>query len=618
MCGIVGIWDGLNQIKSKELVDMGNAMSHRGPDNQGYYINKSHNIGILNQRLSIIDINERSNQPLHSINGRFTIVYNGEIYNYEILKSDLESKGVTFVTDSDTEVLLNLFSIYKEKCLEFLNGMFAFAVLDNSNGELFIARDRIGIKPLYYHSRENFFAFASDLKSFLVCKNISKNISQDAILQFLYFDYVPQPKTIYDNIYKLLPGHYIKIQGRRKIIIKKYWDIDLNNKISDGPNIINDFRELFKDSVRIRQKADVKYGAFLSGGMDSSAVIANMNGWFSTYTIGFEKATNNKDIQRSQLFLKNYPGENYLTKIGDESLDNLIDFMSILDEPISESSIVSLLANFQEVKNRNVKVILTGDGADEILGGYNYFEWIYQYYGSSGIQNIYYNLILKSISSFLKGFDSRHSLGKYRDLYIKRLLLILKSKNISHLHQYMFSARNLHSLSKLFKNDFNIIYDSLVNYKSFDTNPTVDAMLYNETKTALINRHVSKLDKVSMSKSIEARVPFLDHRLVNYVFSLPTHWRRNKKILKEAMQNKIPNEIIYDKKRGFSLPIQNWVKGYILKNRNKYVLEENLVNIGIISKKDLNTFLDNASKSNEDNSRLIWNLFILSHWLEHN
>ncbi len=182
----------------------------------------------------------------------------------------------------------------------------------------------------------------------------------------------------------------------------------------------------------------------------------------------------------------------------------------------------------------------------------------------------------------------------------------------------MFSARNLHSLSKLFKNDFNIIYDSLVNYKSFDTNPTVDAMLYNETKTALINRHVSKLDKVSMSKSIEARVPFLDHRLVNYVFSLPTHWRRNKKNLKEAIQNKIPKEIIYDKKRGFSLPIQNWVKGYILKNRNKYVLEENLVNIGIFSKKDLNTFLDNASKSNEDNSRLIWNLFILSHWLEHN
>jgi asparagine synthase (glutamine-hydrolysing) len=618
MCGIVGVWDGLNAIESNELEDMGNAMLHRGPDNQGYYINESYNIGVLNQRLSIIDINERSNQPLHSNDGRFTIVYNGEIYNYKILKTDLESKGVSFKTDSDTEVLLNLFSIYNEKCLELLNGMFAFAVLDNSNGELFIARDRLGIKPLYYCLTSNYFSFASDLKSFLICKNIRKNISKDAILQFLYFDYIPQPKTIYDNIYKLLPGHYIKMKGRGKISIKKYWDIDLNNKILESSNIINDFGQLFQDSVRIRQNADVKYGAFLSGGLDSSAVIANMTGDFSTYTIGFEKSTNDKDVQRSQLFLKSYKVENYLTKIGDKSLEDLIDFMSILDEPIAESSIVSLLANFQQVKNRDVRVILTGDGADEILGGYNYFEWIYKYYGNSKFQKNYYNLILKSISSLLKGFNSRSIPGKYRDLYIKRLLLVLNSKNLNHLHQFLFSARNLHSLNQLFKNDFNIIYDSLVNYKSFEFNPTVDAILYNETKTALINRHVSKLDKVSMSKSIEARVPFLDHRIIEYASSLPSHWRRDKKILKEAMKNKIPNEIISDKKRGFSLPIQNWVKDYVLKNKNKYILEENLIKTGIFDKKDLNTFLNHASKSNDDNSRLVWNLFILSHWLQHN
>ena len=559
MCGIVGYLNLDNKPSSLEILKkMNQSMFSRGPDDEGYYLNASY--GMAMRRLSIIDI-KLGKQPIYNKNKSKILIFNGEIYNYLELRKELEKKGILFKTNSDTEVIIELYQMYGDDFLKYLNGMFALCIFDCNNNSIFIARDRFGIKPIFYYLDQKVFTFSSSINALKLNPFVKTSINYSNLISFFSSSYISNPESIYNNIVKLKPGHYLKFKNN-ELIINKYWNLqvsDDNKKKINYNNYIYEIKELLDESIKINSRSDVDIGTFLSGGLDSTYItkqLSNLsNKKINTFTASFPFKINNESIlakESSKLYNTNH----FELEIDKKSIfDSFNNFIPNLDEPIADSAIIPsyLLSKFA-LKN-NIKVILTGAGGDEIFGGYS------RYYKRKKdfLTGIYANLPVQFVLNVSSLFSH-----KYFDYNVK----LINSKidfaiNTSGLSMSIFNF----CLNK--KSDLNIMINSIndkfshLNKLKKDKGYSYGGMI-TDIDNYLVDDILALTDKSSMDQSVEIRVPFLDHRLVEKIFSVPQNINisslRHKNTLHNIINNELPNNVINNPKTGFNAPILEWFR----------------------------------------------------------
>jgi len=597
MCGIY-----LTNIpfSNKQVEQKLEKIRFRGPDNIS--VLKNENISLGHLRLSILDLDKRSNQPF--IFEYLTLVYNGEIYNFKEVKNSLIQEGYSFETTSDTEVLLKGYHAWGEKILDRINGMFAFAVYDENKKSVFIARDRLGVKPLYYSWQNGELELCSQLAPL----NKGK-LDQEAISIYLQTGYIPSPFSIYEEIKKLPPGQYATFNLREnKKETHSYWDL---KEVEESDISYEDAKEqlhdLIVDAVKIRLQSDVPYGSFLSGGIDSALVSSIANSIqkekLKTFTIGFD----NKEFDESQVaeqFAKIIGSDHHLIPSTQEELSALLDaFFKAYDEPFADSSAIPSLLLNKKVRP-HVTVALSGDGGDESFLGYNHFEWARKVYGlflvpfflrrlatyfipfkwigkrGPSIKNI---MLMKNFDEFIEsiftGFDN--------------LLLKDKKKWMSHYHKYLF----------LSKNKFQKVAD--LNLKLW---------LENDSNV--------KVDRASMASSVEVRSPFLDYRIIEFARSLPVKYRlygsKRKRILRDILSNYIPEPVFDKPKKGFSIPLAAWIRDSFKDEFSKYLKTDKLKSIENLDIAKIQRLFELHLTTDVDYSSYLWRVFVLSKWIHLN
>jgi asparagine synthase (glutamine-hydrolysing) len=619
MCGIAGIF-AFDEIGIKQLSLIKAAtqlLVKRGPDGEGFYFHN--NIALGHRRLSIIDTSNAGAQPFTDASGRYTIVFNGEIFNYQQLRKQLQNKGIHFRSLSDTEVLLYLFINEKEKCLEQLDGEFAFAVYDNVGEELFLARDRFGIKPLYYFKNENFFAFASELKS-LLCFDIPKELDTASLQTYLHLNYIPAPYSIFKNILKLEPGSYASIKKNRAFTKNKYYTIydhqhaNFNNSYDLASEKL---KFLVEQSVINRLVSDVPLGTFLSGGIDSSiitAIAAQHTKHLNTFSIGYGDEPLFDETWYANLVAKKYNTNHTVFSLSNKDLfNNLFDVLDYIDEPFADSSAlaVSILSMYTK---KHVTVALSGDGADELFAGYN--KHAAELKATSG--GIKANLV-KSLHPLLKQLPkSRNSnLGNT----IRRLDKFAEGAKMNERERYWRWA-GFTTDEEIEKLLLKTSTDSKERKKAILKNITSDfnSLLLTDIQLVLENDMLVKVDRMSMSRSLEVRVPFLDHKIVDFAFSLPVNFKINsgqqKKILKDAFKNYLPEELYNRKKQGFEVPLLKWfhtdLKSLITEDllSDTFIKEQGVFNVTAIQNIKAQLFSNNPN----DAVAQVWGLIVFQYW----
>ncbi len=621
MCGICGMYlfDSDNPVDPILLERMNSTLAHRGPDDEGYYINK--NVGLAMRRLSIIDL-PSGRQPITNEDGNIVIVFNGEIYNYLELRSDLVSRGHSFRTRSDTEVIVHLYEEYGSQCVQFLNGMFAFAIWDGRNQEILIARDRFGIKPLHYTIIPGLgFFFGSEIKAVLEAP-VPRQPDLQAIYDYLSLMYVPTPSTAYKNIYKLPPATTLKLKGN-SCDLQQYWDIPLPNKgeeTADG-NYLSDLTESIQAAIKRHMIADVQVGAFLSGGLDSTTVAAIMSKKLDvplqTFTIGFQHASYDEapDAGLVSQILNTGHIEEYLEN--PLSVGNIDDVLSGFDEPFADYSAIPTYA-VAKLARKYVKVVLTGDGGDEIFAGYPTHtafrvSQIFRLIPEIIRSRIVKPLILRLPTSFdrvsfdykAKRFVTGVDLPWQQGHFWWKVIFNENQK------KELLKPIPLRDLSDTYR-----IFDQYFGRASHADE--LNQLLYVDAKTFLLDDNLVKVDRMTMANSIEARVPFLDYRLAEQVALLPPKLKSSglttKKLLRSATKSLLPKAIRKGKKRGFTPPLPHWINNELKDYVAGKFSSVNLEKVGILDKKYCNNLLAQHLSGQKDNNREIWTLVALINW----
>lgn len=595
MCGITGLSNSLG-VDTDVLNKMSEALIHRGPDNFGSFVSQDKKVGFAHRRLSIIDTSSSGNQPMSNEDSTIWITFNGEIYNFSSLKEELVQLGHIFKSNSDTEVIIHGYEEWGFECLDRLEGMFAFAIYDSVKEIIFFARDRFGIKPLYYCLLDdNVFAFASELKALAEHSLFNRSIDWTAVKDYFQYRYVPSPKTIWKNTYKLKHSHYgIFDINNTEIRIDQYYNLAdvLRQKPSSS---IEEVESLLDQAVKSHLISDVEVGTFLSGGVDSSTICAyarDYNENMKSFSIGFEPSTYS-ELEYSGKMAE-YLSTDHLTEVISDIDDSIIKkYIDTYDEPLADSSCIPTLL-LCEMTSRHLKVALSGDGGDEVFSGYS---WYSEYLDE--LKN-YQSGLLNSVKS-LFGFETS-VLPDFEDRYNK-ILLNRFNKNI---FKQMFSDE---IYTKAFSDDGELMEKFISpDFKN------VRAVQYVDMNTFLADDILPKVDRASMAFSLEVRVPFLDHKLVEAVWRLPesdfSTLAYNKPVLKKIARNKIPQEIISRKKRGFSAPVQHW-KGF--DKIPDILLNGVLVKEGIIKKEFLIKVKENRVVNS---SGIIWMIYVFEKWYE--
>ena len=585
MCGIAGIISSnQNYLNSTVLKSMADSLAHRGPDGEGFWINKKKNIGLAHRRLAIIDLTPTGAQPMHYAQ-RYSIVYNGEIYNYIELRKELKKAGYHFVSNSDTEVILAAYDCYKEKCVQYFEGMFAFSIWDESEQTLFAARDRFGEKPFYYYSEKDIFIFGSEMKA-LWTAGVQKQTEGKMLLNYITLGYVQNPadkaQTFFRDIYSLPPAHYLKLNAENyELAIENYWNIDKQAiiKISEE-EAIEKLDKLFSGSVFRRLRSDVPVGASLSGGLDSSTIIyylkkqlRNVSSQYKTFSAVFPGFENDESKYIEQVS-NEFNVDSYTTI---PSAIQLIDDFEKLawhqEEPFPSSSIYAQYKVFELAKQHNIKVLLDGQGADEILAGYHkYVHWYlqemvsrYKYSGSKKEKLLLQknNINFKwSVKNILAAFLPSHaSIALEKQEYLRIIHHVDVSKNL---------------LACLKGREWEGIHKPVVT--------KLNDILYFSTMQHGLQELLRYSDRNAMAHGREVRLPFLDAELVQFIFSLPSRFKINngftKSILRKLMDDKLPQNIVWrTDKIGYEPPQKQWMenqvmKDYIYEAKSKLVKED--------------------------------------------
>lgn len=628
MCGIAGyICRNLNGLdeKSKVLADMLNTIVHRGPDDEGTFFYEC--IGMGMRRLSIIDL-EGGRQPVYNENGTISIVFNGEIFNYKELRNELKKLGHVFKSNSDTETIVHAYEEFGVDCLNKLNGMFGFSIWDSNTSTLFIARDRLGVKPLHYYFDHEKFVFGSEIKSILEFPGLEREIDFEALNLYLAFYYIPAPYTIYKGIKKLLPGHFMLIKPGKEPFIKKYWEIKEDNTIYNYSfdEHKSNIRELLNDSVKRRMISDVPLGAFLSGGIDSSIIVGlmarNSGTPVETFNIAFSdyKVYDESDRAKTVAAFNKTNHHEFVLKYTD-LLDVLPEIIWDLEEPFADSSAIPMYYVSRETR-KFVTVALSGDGGDELFGGYTKYTGEYWLSLYNKFPLSIRNRIIERVIEFLPAGRG----NKFKELVRKAKKFIKSNAELpeSRHHGLMlsFSDDMRETLFKYSENYINHISQSIVNvyFNEFEAKDNLFKMSYTDLKLALPDDMLTKVDKMTMLNSLEARTPFLDYRLVEYAFNVPSKYklvgRNGKYILKEAFKDILPDEIINKSKSGFGVPVGEWFKKGLKPILYDILEAKKLEQQGIFNYNYINDLLDTHMKEYDDLTPQIWSLFVFELWYD--
>lgn len=585
MCGITGIF-AFNTAGRVHLINLAKAthsLSHRGPDAFGTFLEE--NVGLGHRRLSVIDLSDEANQPFKDQTGRYILVYNGEIYNYKALRQSLEAKGQKFITDSDTEVLLYTYIHYGKTCLEKLNGFFSFAIFDQQEEALFIARDRFGIKPLYYFYDEDKFIFASEMQA-LMHYGIPKEIDVHALYTYFQLNYIPAPKTILQNTWTLMPGHYAVIR-KKEININRYYQIDYDPEILNPQNLSYDkqkerLSKLIDDSVKKRMIADVPLGTFLSGGIDSSVITGIAKQYkedLHTFSIGYTDEPYFDETEYANLVAKKFDTNHTVFSLSRKEIEGyLFQILDQIDQPFADSSAIPVYILSQKTKEY-ITVALSGDGADELFSGYNKHAAFLQAASSNG-----YNSLVKFLYPFSTVLPKSRNTGLTNKIrQVNRYGKALKLNEYERYWQWASLgseklAENLLAPQIREKLDREKYLLEKQGYLSALTgNNDFNRVLLNDMQLVLPNDMLRKVDLMSMAHGLEVRVPFLDHSIVDFVFSLPASSKINlqirKRILQDTYRDILPNELYNRPKKGFEVPLLRWFKGSL-----KGLIKDDLLN----------------------------------------
>lgn len=615
MCGICGI---LN-IDNAEFVDrdligaMNQTLVHRGPDGGDVYCNA--NFGMGHRRLSIIDL-DSGKQPLSNEDGTIWVSFNGEIYNYLELIPPLKAKGHVFKTRSDTEVLVHLYEEKGEKMLEDLRGMFAFSIWDEKKKKLFIARDRVGKKPLYYYFKDHkHLVYGSEIKAILRSDLVERKVNYQALDHYLSFLYVPTPQSIFEGVQKLPPGHFLVCENGQ-LRIQQYWD--LQYPASGEPRksdhyYLEQFKEILTEAVRIRLRSDVPLGAFLSGGIDSSAVVAIMSeinpGKVETVSIGFTEDEYNElpyAKQISDLFGCKY-NEFF---VGAETAEIIPTLVGFFDEPFADPSFIPTYY-VSKATRQKVTVALSGDGGDETLAGYSRHSIeLLEHKLRRFSRYLPANFLSKMYQVLPEGTRGRNILGnlscapdeaaarKHYNLLFNHLL-----------KKQLYANPALHS-------DFSERFRRLYNGSSATT--ILDKILYLDIKTYLPDDILVKVDRMSMAVGLECRAPLLDHKVIEFLTTVPPELKLRdgvtKFILKDMLSKKIPENILNRKKQGFRLPIEVWLKGELKEFASDILLGPTLGNRGLFDTSFVARMWSEFLNDKRDYAHQLWQLLILEIW----
>ena len=599
MCGIYLTNHSISEAQIRQKLDR---IQYRGPDYQGYA--NANSIQLGHNRLSIIDLDPRSHQPMQE-EGYF-IVFNGEIYNYLEVKKQLETEGVSFTTASDTEVLLKGYIAWGNKILEAVNGMFAFAIYDVNKHKVFVARDRLGVKPLYYSWEDGRLELSSQLSPM----NKKGELNEDAITSYLQTGYIPSPFSIFKDIRKLSPGAFAVFDLTNKTLVKEhYWDLKkVTAKKTTYIEAKKELHQLLNDAVKIRLQSDVPHGCFLSGGIDSALVASlaqeHLERPLNTFTIGFDEEEFDES-HVAKAFSKHL-GTHHKEKICSPSdlLALIDDFFKVYDEPFADSSAIpSLLLN--KATKVHATVVLSGDGGDESFLGYNHFDWVNKMRWVFGIPFFLRKIIQKIIPFRIfgkRGESFRNIIG------YPSLITFIK---------HIFTGFDTITLT----NNFHWFY-SYKKYLNLAVHPLQRVADLN-LRLWLENDSNVKVDRASMAYSVEVRSPFLDYRIVEFARSLPVHFRfskqgKRKLILRDILQEYIPEPLFDQPKKGFSIPLGKWIREDLKSEMLTYLSKEKLEKIPNLNKNKLNALLERHLAQKADYSSYIWRVYVLSKWIDIN
>ncbi|MEO1051656.1 MAG: asparagine synthase (glutamine-hydrolyzing) [Bacteroidota bacterium] len=627
MCGITGIF-AFNQVGAFNLINLAAAtqkLEKRGPDNQGLYNDEF--VGLGHRRLSIIDTSYHGNQPMWDASGRYCIVFNGEIYNYRELRKALEGKQVEFRSQTDTEVLLYLFIHEGKACLERLNGFFAFAIYDKQEQSIFIARDRMGIKPLYYYQDEDKFLFASEMKS-IIAYGLEKEIDFTSLYQYLQLNYITAPNTILKGVKKLPPGHWLKLVGN-EVSVESFYSIPYNReRLVSGDYKAQQRRlsELLESAVQKRLVADVPLGAFLSGGIDSSVIAALASKHkpdLHTFSIGYKDEKFFDETEYARLVAQKLNTEHTVFSLtNDDLFAHLFSILDYIDEPFADSSAIAVNILSMETR-KHATVALSGDGADEMFAGYNKHAAALKVIQGGKAANM-----VKSLLPVWKRMPKSRSnplANKFRQLQ-----RFAEGMHLTAPERYWrwasfvdegVAARLLHEkvVESVSFEEYYWRKESLLQGIP-ESGEKISDLLYADMQMVLPDDMLTKVDRMSMANSLEVRVPFLDHDVVNYVFSLPDEYKINgqirKRILQDTFRQVLPERLYRRPKKGFEVPLLKWfrkeLKGMITEDylKDAFIEEQGIFDLETIQGLKKQLFSSNPG----DVHARIWGLLVFQHW----
>jgi asparagine synthase (glutamine-hydrolysing) len=628
MCAIVGIFSdpkGNREDLTGRVAAMANSLAHRGPDDEGFFI--ADGVALGHRRLSIIDL-ATGHQPMFNEDGSVCIVFNGEVYNYAQVKEELSAKGHRFATNSDTETIVHAYEEWGPACVHRLRGMFTFGIWDDREKKLFIARDRLGKKPLFYADYAGQFVFASEMKAILTDPNFDRSMDEEALAAYFLFSYIPAPLTIFKNIRKLPPGHTLTVQNGQ-VTIERYWDIAFEpDHRKTESQFIDEFQHLLDEAVRIRLISDVPLGAFLSGGIDSSTVVALMHRHsrepVKTFTIGFGGTTGGFDDERryARLVAERYHTEHHEHEVLPQ-VESLLDgIVTAFDEPFADDSTIP--SHYVcKMARENVTVALSGLGGDEAFAGYE------RYLGFK----------IGQLYNRIPGWIREHLILKL----VERMPETASGSNrINHLKRFVRSAvgdvghQYLGFVTKLPRHYKNLFFaDDCSRYREagaaaeqrfldiFNADNAEDPLnkvFYCDLKTYLPEDILACTDRMSMWNSLEVRAPFVDHQLLEYCATIPPglkmKWFQKKYLLKQGVASLLPAEVLKHRKQGFVGPMTTWLQTDLKALTLRKLSAENLSKHGLFNQTTIQTILEDHFSRREINDTLIWSLLIFQTWFD--
>ncbi len=626
MCGIAGKlnFNENSPVEQSDMESMVSALRHRGPDAKGVRV--SGNVGLGHARLSIIDLSESGRQPMSEKgheHGDIWLTFNGEIYNFQELRSQLKSDGVEFYSDTDSEVIVHLYKKHGTECLQYLRGMFSFAIWDGKKERFFLARDRAGQKPLKYYHKNGTFIFSSELKAILENPEVKKEVDYSAVDEFLTHQYVPHPKTGFKNIKKLEPAHYMTVSADGSVEKERYWSLDYENKKEMSESEWkSDITNKLKESVDLRMMSDVPLGAHLSGGVDSSLVVALMSqikdDSVETFSIGFEEDSHN-ELPYARLVADKYDTNHHEFTVKPDAVELLPKLAKHYEEPYADPSAIPTWY-LCDLTRDHVTVALNGDAADENFLGYSRYRAIDLYRKFAPVARVlpketmskFFDNIhrLTGLSLMRKGHTFFDRFKKKESDFYRQLIGYFSQEDKEDVYTDELKSKIDNSRSQSYLSDL---------FKESNMHDGKDQLSYVDTNSYLPGNLLVKVDIASMAHSLEIRSPFLDHELMELAASMPSEYklrgRTSKYLLKEIAYDHIPRECIDREKQGFGVPLSAWFRGSLEEFLRDSLLDDTLSSYGF-ENEGVEAMIDAHVEEKEDNARKLWALLMLRQWFK--